>query len=168
MAVLMGLMFRQNASSGGVDLMALILNHLRHDIGSTIISWRDRSGDRLWQADWHLDLKNMLYAVIAIAISTKLSDVIVQGLRHGKLVYIISSHCEEIKACIMNEIGRGVTVLNTRGGYTNEGRVMIISVLSSRQLVELKDKIRTIDENSFLIVGQVTEVFGEGFTKFSP
>ena len=64
--------------------------------------------------------------------------------------------------------GRGVTVLNTRGGYTNEGRVMIISVLSSRQLVELKDKIRTIDENSFLIVGQVTEVFGEGFTKFSP
>lgn len=67
----------------------------------------------------------------------------------------------------MNEIGRGVTVLNTRGGYTNEGRVMIISVLSSRQLVELKDKIRIIDENSFLIVGQVTEVFGEGFTKFS-
>lgn len=81
--------------------------------------------------------------------------------------YILFLPCGEIKACIMNEIGRGVTVLNTRGGYTNEGRVMIISVLSSRQLVELKDKIRTIDENSFLIVGQVTEVFGEGFTKFS-
>jgi len=62
---------------------------------------------------------------------------------------------------------RGVTVLKTKGGYTNEGRVMIISVLSSRQLVELKDKIRTIDEKSFMIVGQVTEVFGEGFTKFS-
>ena len=162
-----GLMFRQNASSGGVDLMALILNHLRHDIGAPLF---------LGEIDLAIvvagglafGFENMLYAVIAIAISTKLSDVIVQGLRHGKLVYIISSHCEEIKACIMNEIGRGVTVLNTRGGYTNEGRVMIISVLSSRQLVELKDKIRTIDENSFLIVGQVTEVFGEGFTKFSP
>ena len=161
-----GLMFRQNASSGGVDLMALILNHLRHDIGAPLF---------LGEIDLAIvvagglafGFENMLYAVIAIAISTKLSDVIVQGLRHGKLVYIISSHCEEIKACIMNEIGRGVTVLNTRGGYTNEGRVMIISVLSSRQLVELKDKIRTIDENSFLIVGQVTEVFGEGFTKFS-
>jgi uncharacterized membrane-anchored protein YitT (DUF2179 family) len=161
-----GLMFRQNASSGGVDLMALILNHLRHDIGAPLF---------LGEIDLAIvvagglafGFENMLYAVIAIAISTKLSDVIVQGLRHGKLVYIISSHCGEIKACIMNEIGRGVTVLNTRGGYTNEGRVMIISVLSSRQLVELKDKIRTIDENSFLIVGQVTEVFGEGFTKFS-
>lgn len=161
-----GLMFRQNASSGGVDLMALILNHLRHDIGAPLF---------LGEIDLAIvvagglafGFENMLYAVIAIAISTKLSDVIVQGLRHGKLVYIISSHCEEIKACIMNEIGRGVTVLNTRGGYTNEGRIMIISVLSSRQLVELKDKIRTIDENSFLIVGQVTEVFGEGFTKFS-
>ena len=143
-----GLMFRQNASSGGVDLGGIDL--------AIVVAGGLAFG-----------FENMLYAVIAIAISTKLSDVIVQGLRHGKLVYIISSHCEEIKACIMNEIGRGVTVLNTRGGYTNEGRVMIISVLSSRQLVELKDKIRTIDENSFLIVGQVTEVFGEGFTKFS-
>lgn len=162
-----GLMFRQNASSGGVDLMALILNHLRHDIGAPLfLGGIDL--EIVVAGGLAFGFENMLYAVIAIAISTKLSDVIVQGLRHGKLVYIISSHCEEIKACIMNEIGRGVTVLNTRGGYTNEGRVMIISVLSSRQLVELKDKIRTIDENSFLIVGQVTEVFGEGFTKFSP
>ena len=162
-----GLMFRQNASSGGVDLMALILNHLRNDIGAPLcLGGIDLA--IVVAGGLAFGFENMLYAVIAIAISTKLSDVIVQGLRHGKLVYIISSHCEEIKACIMNEIGRGVTVLNTRGGYTNEGRVMIISVLSSRQLVELKDKIRTIDENSFLIVGQVTEVFGEGFTKFSP
>lgn len=162
-----GLMFRQNASSGGVDLMALILNHLRHDIGAPLFLGRIDLAIVV-AGGLAFGFENMLYAVIAIAISTKLSDVIVQGLRHGKLVYIISSHCEEIKACIMNEIGRGVTVLSTRGGYTNEGRVMIISVLSSRQLVELKDKIRTIDENSFLIVGQVTEVFGEGFTKFSP
>lgn len=161
-----GLMFRQNASSGGVDLMALILNHLRHDIGAPLFLGRIYLAIVV-AGGLAFGFENMLYAVIAIAISTKLSDVIVQGLRHGKLVYIISSHCEEIKACIMNEIGRGVTVLNTRGGYTNEGRIMIISVLSSRQLVELKDKIRTIDENSFLIVGQVTEVFGEGFTKFS-
>ena len=161
-----GLMFRQNASSGGVDLMALILNHLRHDIGAPLfLVGIDLA--IVVAGGLSFGFENMLYAVIAIAISTKLSDVIVQGLRHGKLVYIISSHYEEIKACIMNEIGRGVTVLNTRGGYTNEGRIMIISVLSSRQLVELKDKIRTIDENSFLIVGQVTEVFGEGFTKFS-
>lgn len=109
----------------------------------------------------------MLYAIIAIMIATKLSDVIVQGLRHGKLVYIISSRCEDIKAYIMNEIGRGVTVLDTRGGYTNEARLMMISVLSSRQLVELKDKIKEIDEKSFLVVGQISEVFGEGFTKFT-
>ena len=161
-----GLMFRQNASSGGVDLMALILNHLRHDIGAPLfLVGIDLALVEPGGLAFGFD--NLLYAVIAIEISTILSDVIVQGLRHGKLVYIISSHCGEIKACIMNEIGRGVTVLNTRGGYTNEGRIMIISVLSSRQLVELKDKIRTIDENSFLIVGQVTEVFGEGFTKFS-
>lgn len=161
-----GLMFRLNASSGGVDLMALILNHMRNDIGAPLF---------LGGIDIVIviaggiafGLENMLYAVIAIVISTKLSDMIVQGIRHGKLVYIISSRCDEIKSCIINDIGRGVTVLKTKGGYTNEGRVMIISVLSSRQLVELKDKIRTIDEKSFMIVGQVTEVFGEDFTKFS-
>ena len=119
-----GLMFRQNASSGGVDLMALILNHLRHDIGAPLfLGGIDLA--IVVAGGLAFGFENMLYAVIAIAISTKLSDVIVQGLRHGKLVYIISSHCGEIKACIMNEIGRGVTVLNTRGGYTNEGLSLI-------------------------------------------
>ena len=161
-----GIMFRLNASSGGVDLLALILNPFRHDIGAPLF---------LGVVDLIIvvaggvafGIENMLYAIIAIMIATKLSDVIVQGLRHGKLVYIISSRCEDIKAYIMNEIGRGVTVLDTRGGYTNEARLMMISVLSSRQLVELKDKIKEIDEKSFLVVGQISEVFGEGFTKFT-
>ena len=78
-----GLMFRLNASSGGVDLMALILNHMRNDIGAPLF---------LGGIDIVIviaggiafGLENMLYAVIAIVISTKLSDMIVQGIRHGK------------------------------------------------------------------------------------
>ncbi len=158
-----GIMFRLNSSSGGVDLMALILNHFRRDIGAHLF---------LGGIDLIIivcgglafGIENMVYAIIAIVISTRLSDRIVQGFRQGKLAYIISENCNEIKKYITEEIERGVTVLDVKGGYTGTQRVMMISVLSSRQLVDLKEKIREIDKKSFLIVGQITEVFGEGFT----
>lgn len=158
-----GIMFRLNSSSGGVDLMALILNHLRRDIGAHLFLG---GMDLIIIAAGGVafGIENMVYAIIAIIISTRLSDRIIQGFRQGMLAYIISEKSFEIKNYITDEIERGVTVLDARGGYTNESRVLMISVLSSRQLVELKEKIKEIDEKSFLIVGQITEVFGEGFT----
>ena len=147
-----GIMFRANASSGGVDLMALILNHFRRDIGAHLFLG---GIDLIIIACGGLSfgIENMVYAVIAIIISTRLSDRIVQGFRQGKLAYIISENCDEIKTYITEEIERGVTVLEAKGGYTGKQRVLMISVLSSRQLVDLKEKIREIDKKSFLIVG---------------
>ncbi len=158
-----GIMFRMNSSSGGVDLMALILNHFRRDIGAHLFL----GGIDLViivAGGVAFGIENMVYAIIAIIISTRLSDRIIQGFKQGKLAYIISDNCMEIKKYIIEEIERGVTVLDAKGGYTDTSRVMMISVLSSRELVDLKDKLPEIDKNSFLIVGQITEVFGEGFT----
>lgn len=158
-----GIMFRLNSSSGGVDLMALILNHYRRDIGAHLFL----GGIDLIiivAGGLAFGIENMVYAIIAIIISTRLSDRIIQGFRQGKLAYIISERCNEIKSYITEEIERGVTVIDAKGGYTGKPRVLMISVLSSRQLVDLKEKIKEIDKNSFLVVGQITEVFGEGFT----
>jgi uncharacterized membrane-anchored protein YitT (DUF2179 family) len=146
-----------------VDLLALIINSRRKYIGVHII---------LGIIDIFIILaggiafgiENMIYAIIAILISTKLTDRIIQGYRQGKIVCIISSHCEEIKNAIIYDIERGVTAINVTGGFKSAHSVMLFSVMSSRNLVELKEIIRQIDGKSFLIVGSVTEVFGEGFT----
>lgn len=161
-----GIMFRLNASSGGVDLLALILNHFRRDISIPVILAIIDIGI-VTAGAVALGLENIMYAAIAIVISAKVADRIVQGFRQGKMAYIISSQSDAIKNYIISGICRGVTLVDVRGGYSASGRVMIISVLSSRQLVELKEKIIEIDENAFLIVGQITEVFGEGFTKMT-
>jgi uncharacterized membrane-anchored protein YitT (DUF2179 family) len=161
-----GLMFRAGASSGGADLLALIINTYRKDIGVHIIlAIIDIA--IIFVGGMAFGIENMIYAIISIVISTKICDRIIQGYRQGKMAYIISDHCQEIKEYITNEIGRGVTVINAKGGYTNDPRVMLISVLSSRDLVVLKDKIRDIDDEFFLIIGSVTEVFGEGFTNLT-
>ncbi len=161
-----GIMFRLNASSGGADLLALIVNHFRRDISIPVILAIIDIGIVLAGAVV-LGSDNLIYASIAIFVSTKVADRMVQGLRQGKMAYIISTKSEEIRTHIINGICRGVTLVDVRGGYLQQQRVMILSVLSSRQLVKLKDKIREIDENAFLIVGQITEVFGEGFTKIT-
>lgn len=162
-----GIFFRFKSSSGGADLLALIIGRYRRDISIPVI---------LAIIDVTIVLagavcfgfENIIYAAIVIFISTKVADRIVQGFRQGKLIFLISEHSMEIKDYIINNISRGVTVLNAKGGYRNQDRVMIFSVLSSRQLVQLKDRIREIDDNSFLIICQVTDVFGEGFTKITP
>jgi uncharacterized membrane-anchored protein YitT (DUF2179 family) len=161
-----GIMFRNNSSSGGVDLIALIINKSKPYIRPPVILGII---DVIIVAAGGIafGIENMLYAIIAILISAKLSDRIIQGFRQGKIAYIISSHCEEIRKYIINDIKRGVTLLDTRGGYANDPRVMIISVLSSRELVKLKDKIMEIDDEYFLIITSVTEVFGEGFTNLT-
>lgn len=161
-----GIMFRLNASSGGADLLALIVNRFRRDISIPVILAIIDIAIVIAGAIV-LGIENIIYAAIAIFVSTKVSDRIVQGLRQGKMAYIISSKSREIRDYIISGICRGVTLVDVHGGYKDTDRVMIISVLSSRQLVGLKDKIREIDENAFLIVGQVTEVFGEGFTKIT-
>ncbi len=161
-----GIFFRLRASSGGADLLALIVNRFRRDISTPVILAIIDVAIVLAGAVV-FGIENILYAIIVIFISTKVSDRIIQGFRQGKMIYLISERSAEIKDYILNHINRGVTVLDAKGGYRNKDRVMIISVLSSRQLVELKDKIKEMDDKAFLIISQITDVFGEGFTKIT-
>lgn len=161
-----GLMFRENASSGGVDLLALILNKFRRDISAPVILGIVDVAIIL-AGGLAFGIENMLYAIIAVLISTKLSDFLIQGVRKRKLVYIISDRYEQIRDSIIKDIKRGVTVIKVNGGFMGSDRVMLLCVLSSRELVELQEKIRKIDKNSFFIISQISAVFGEGFTNLS-
>jgi len=161
------LIIRGMASTGGSVLLASILHNklLRH------IS----TGKILFACDFAVVLVGMvafgperaMYAAIAIFVCTKVADAVLEGFSFAKAAYIISNESEAIANAVMKEVNRGVTELTARGMYTKEKRGMLMCVVSGRELVRLKQVVYGVDKNAFIIVAEVREVLGEGFTAHS-
>lgn len=161
----LGLIFLAQASSGGVDLLATILNrYVRYISIPKLMAMID--GVIIVAGIATFGLIRGIYALIAIYIVTRVSDTIVEGPKHARLLYIIS--CREAMCAdyIMKELVRGVTYIPITGAYTGEQKRMIMCVVSGKEMVKIKQNIYRIDENAICFVGDIREAFGEGFTKF--
>ena len=84
-------------------------------------------------------------------------------MSHWSAFFIISDHAEEISKRIMEEMDRGVTMLDGRGAYTGNEKNVILCVIRRTQITQLKDLINEIDPKAFVLVADVREVMGEGF-----
>jgi uncharacterized membrane-anchored protein YitT (DUF2179 family) len=104
-----------------------------------------------------------LYALVCIYMSSKTIDTVLEGISFARAVFIISSKNEEISRKIIQEIGRGVTVLKGTGMYTGQSRDILFCVVHRRQFPAVKELVREIDEKAFVILTDVREVLGEGF-----
>jgi uncharacterized membrane-anchored protein YitT (DUF2179 family) len=89
-------------------------------------------------------------------------NLVVTGLSQRKAVYIISPQWEEISHEIMDKIQRGVTVIKGQGGYTGRDEQILYTVISFRELPQLKQLIRGVDPNAFVVVTDTLEVMGHG------
>lgn len=161
----LGLVFRSFASSGGTDLMASLINHkIKYLSVPKIMAVID--GIIVLAGVGVFGLSKGIYALIAVFIVTKVSDGIVEGAGRAKLLYIISSESEEICLYIMNVIGRGATRVEVTGAFTDKKKNMIMCVVSSREMVKIKQKTYQIDPTAICFVGDIREAFGEGFTTY--
>ncbi|MCX7904837.1 MAG: YitT family protein, partial [Caloramator sp.] len=160
----MGIVFNQNASTGGTDIIAKILNKFFHiNIGKALLI-----------SDLVVTLGALvtfgaekgLYALLGVILNGAVIDEVIQGINTVKEVKIISTKNEEIKNFILDELGRGVTIYYARGGFTNEEKEMLVVLLSRREFIRLREFIKEIDERAFITVSNVHEVFGEGFKSF--
>lgn len=160
----MGIVFNQNASTGGTDIIAKILNKFFHiNIGKALLI-----------SDLVVTLGALItfgaekgmYALLGVILNGAVIDEVIQGINTVKEVKIISSKNEEIKKFILDELGRGVTIYYARGGFTNEEKDMLVVLLSRREFIKLREFIKDIDERAFITVSNVHEVFGEGFKSF--
>ncbi|MBE3101447.1 MAG: YitT family protein, partial [Firmicutes bacterium] len=104
-----------------------------------------------------------LYAIVSLALSAKIIDLIQEGLNTAKAVFIISDHSIEISDRIMKEMDRGVTLLNGKGAYTGSEKSVILCAINRLQITHLKGLINEIDPTAFVLVADVREVMGEGF-----
>ena len=162
MGVGIGLVFLSQATTGGTDLIAAIIQHFwRHysiaDIMQIIDAVIVLAGAYLF------GIQMALYAVISIYLVSKVSDGIIEGLKFSKAAFIITQKPDELSQILMNELSRGVTGLSAKGMYSGEEKNMLFCVVSRKEIVQLKELTLTLDPDAFVIVTDVREVLGEGF-----
>ena len=158
----LGMVIRAGASTGGMDIPPLVLKKFFH-IPVAASLWVFDFCIMLTQMAFH-PIEDLLYGILLlITISTALNKAMVLGTSRTE-VKIVSQHSEEIRQAILSRVDRGVTVLHGEGGYGRTDTEVILSVISNRELPRLQQLARSIDPNCFMVVSQVTEVWGRGFT----
>ncbi|HAH58601.1 MAG: YitT family protein [Lentimicrobiaceae bacterium] len=158
----LGLIFKSKATSGGSDIVAMIiskytalpLGQLLIYIDSVIVIF----GLIVFQ-DW----KVPLYSWIEIFVVGKVIDITMQGISYDKSVFIISKQFELIRNKIINDLERGGTYIPGKGMFNNADKTIIFTVLNRRELAILQEYIHQIDDKAFVIVTDANEILGEGF-----
>ena len=160
-AIGMAIVFNENASTGGTDILAKILNKFFHlDIGKSllVVDFVITSASAVV---FGIDLG--LYAILSVILLGILVDRFIEGFNSCKSIFIISRKNKEISKYIMKELDRGCTFLKSEGGYTNNESNVLYVVVSRNQFIKLRNYIKQIDHTAFIAVGEVHEVLGEGF-----
>ena len=161
-----GLIFSANGSTGGTDLLALVLTKRFRSMKVTqLLLIID--GLIVLVGAWMFGLTTALYTVIAIYTVSVASDRVLKGFHDAMAVYVISGGSRRIAGRIMENLERGVTKMSVTGAWSGEDKEMLFCVIGKRQLPQVKDIIMEIDENAFVVVTEANEVLGEGFRKFT-
>lgn len=105
-----------------------------------------------------------LYSAIAVFVMSKVIDFILDGGKYAKALLVITEKSKDVADYIMNDVKRGVTFLNGKGAYSGDNKNIILCVANNREIPKIKDKIKEIDENAFIVVTTVAEAIGQGFT----
>ena len=151
-------LFKINASTGGLDILAKIVNkYLHFDIGTSVSV-----------AGWIIcctafainDARLVIIGLIGTWINGLVVDYFTASFNRKKRVCIISPEHERIKQFIINDISRGVTMYNVRGGYTGEDKVELVVLLSTDEFSDLMKYINENEINAFITAGNVSEVYG--------
>jgi uncharacterized membrane-anchored protein YitT (DUF2179 family) len=158
----LGLIFRSKATSGGSDIIAMIIaKYTRLPLGMLMIyvdSVIVLVGFFVFR-DWKIPL----YSWIVIFITGKVIDIVMAGMSYDKSIFIISEKHEEIRDKIINNLNRGGTYIDGKGMFNMADRKIIFTVVNRRELFLLEEYIHQIDPKAFLTVLDATEILGEGF-----
>lgn len=158
----LAIIFYHNASTGGTDILAKIINKYQQiEIGKSLLV-----ADFLVtiSAGITFGVELGLYALLGIIMNSFIIDYIIAGFNLKIKLTIITSNPEEIRNYINNNIQRGATIYRAEGAFTGEDKDVLITAMNRREFLALKAYIAKVDEDAFVMVSKVKEVFGEGFS----
>lgn len=150
------------STTGGTDLLCMLI-HKKKKYYSVPQLLSVVDGAVVLMGVLVFGINRALYAVIAVYITSKVSDSMLEGMKFAKMAYVISDQAEVIAEEIMKTLERGVTGVDATGMYSNSGKKMLICVVSKKEIVEVAGIVNRIDPKAFVIVSDVREVMGEGF-----
>ncbi|KKE79447.1 YitT family protein [Bacilli bacterium] len=159
----LGIIFRYGGTTGGVDIIARIVNkNVGWSMGRTMFLF-----DLVvitTSIFVILELSEGMYTLVAVYVAARVIDFLQEGAYSAKGATIISDHSDEIAELIKKKMDRGVTVLDGRGSYSGIKRDVLYCIVGRNEIVRLKSIIRNVDPHAFVAVTTVHDVLGEGFT----
>ena len=160
--VAIGVIFRAGATSGGSDIISMILHKYTHISLGTLVLIVD-SLISLTTLIAFEDIRLPIYSIILIFIESKIIDLVVDGLKTYKTVFIVTDKIDEVRDFIINDMERGGTCFAGTGLYKGAERKMIYVTLDRGDLVKLKLNIRRLDPDAFMNIIESSEIMGFGF-----
>lgn len=157
-----GLVFAAGGSTGGSDLLSILLAGKGNpNAAPGILLFLD--GAVVLASIFVLGVNIALYSLFVVWMFSKVSDAVMEGMHFAKAVYIMSEHADKISAVLLKELDRGVTEFHSRGMYTEKEGNTVYCVVAKRELTKMLRLIREIDEKAFVVIQDVRSVRGEGF-----
>lgn len=157
----LGLVFRGGGTTGGVDIIARILNRMRGwSMGQIILSLDVLI---LGVSLLIIPKEKVLYTLVSVFIASKVIDFIQEGAYAAKAFTIICESPEKLAEAITRELDRGVTLMPAVGAYSGEPKTVVYCVVSRYEIRKLKSLVRLHDKRAFIVINDVHDVLGEGF-----
>lgn len=172
----MGIVVRQQATTGGTDIVAMLLNKycgvkfsngVLYADGFVVLAGLLVIGFGLFvgapdPSGWLLTI----YSLLIIYASSRVLAYMLDGASYDKLLFIITDHHEELKRFILEDLERSATYIRARGMYTDAERDMIFLVISRKEVRQVQQKIKKLDPRAFVVVTDAYDTYGEGFKAF--
>ena len=175
-----GISFAQGGSTGGTDIVALMVAKYHNIAPGRMILYMDlviiassllipakeitdAAGNVVGTETWGMRLATVLYGYMLIASSSQIVDMMVAGRRQSVQVYIFSHNYDKIADAIIKEMGRGVTVITGEGWYTRQESKMLLVIIHKTETSRIHNLIKEIDKDAFISMAPVTGVWGRGF-----
>jgi len=162
----LALIIRGNATTGGTDLLARIVHHRQRaiSIGSFLFAFDLAVILLAWL---FMSVQHALYAIVCVFVSAKVLDQALLGIGTDKACYVISREPDRIAKRVMDELERGVTVLNASGAYSGREFKMLLSIVGRLETVKIKQIVQEEDPQAFMFITDTHETLGEGFRKLT-
>ena len=170
-----GIVVRNQATTGGTDIVGMLLQkyaHIRFSnailladgtvvcFGLLVIGFGIGSANDVSQPSWHLSL----YSLIAIFVTSRVIAFMINGAKNDKLIFVISDrHLEDLRQYILRDLDRTGTYIKSSGVYTGEDKEMLFLVISYKEVTGLKLKIKEVDPTAFVVVTDAYDTFGAGW-----
>ncbi|HOF27933.1 MAG TPA: YitT family protein [Anaerolineaceae bacterium] len=157
----LGLVYLGRGTSGGTDILTRILNQR---LGMSIsLAYMITDSFAVLLAGFFFSWDKSLYGLIMIYLSGVAADMVSQGTNVIREAMIITDETEKVVTAITQGLGRGTTIINAKGGYTNKDRPIVFCVVTAGEVIRLKAIVHEADPDAFMVVGHANEALGEGF-----